>query len=360
MRLGLVLGFAPGAALGIGRFAYALVLPAMQESLGLSFSQAGLLGSANTAGYLVGALLSYQLLYAMTFRRGLFLALTLQFLSLLLLGFTETLWLLMVLRFAQGFFGGIIFVGGAALVLASGGKALALGFYFGGVGIGICLSPVSLLFSADWQHTWTYLSFLSLGMSLLPLLAYPRLSEPAPRELGQGTGLAAIRLELIAYGLYGAGYIGYMTFVTTGLEMNLSPFWLVLGVGAALNGVVWGKVIERLGGGLGLVLVLGTLAISSFYPLLQVTPYLSAFLFGLSFLGVITAISDLFRQRLEASQWAQAMGLSTAVFALGQALGPSLSGFAGDLYKGPIGALGLSTSLLVLAVLCVLNGAFKK
>ena len=58
--LGFLLGFGPGAALGVGRFAYALVLPAMQTALGLSYAQAGLLGSANTAGYLLGALLSHR------------------------------------------------------------------------------------------------------------------------------------------------------------------------------------------------------------------------------------------------------------------------------------------------------------
>jgi hypothetical protein len=48
LLLAFVLGLAPGAAVGIGRFAYALVLPEMQLELGLSYAQAGLLGSANT------------------------------------------------------------------------------------------------------------------------------------------------------------------------------------------------------------------------------------------------------------------------------------------------------------------------
>ena len=347
VRLGLFLGLAPGAALGIGRFAYALVLPTMQETLGLSFSEAGLLGSANTFGYLVGALFSYQLLYATGFQRGLYLGLLLQFLSLLSLGFTDAFWMLMVLRFLQGIFGGVVFVGGAALVLASGGKALALGYYFGGVGIGICLSPIALV-SGEWQLSWVYLALLALGMSFG--VVFPKVSEPAPRKLGQETGLAAIRFELIAYGLYGAGYIGYMTFVTTGLDTGLAPFWFVLGLGAALNGVVWGRVIEYAGPKLGLVLVLFTLASSSFFPLLQWAPFISSFLFGLSFLGVITAISDIFRQRLQPGQWARAMAFSTAIFALGQALGPSLSGLAGDFFGGAIGALGLSTFLLAIAV----------
>ena len=39
-------------SLGLARFGYSVVLPAMQESLGLDNTQAGLLATANLAGYL--------------------------------------------------------------------------------------------------------------------------------------------------------------------------------------------------------------------------------------------------------------------------------------------------------------------
>jgi predicted MFS family arabinose efflux permease len=56
-RLILILSLAPTVGLGIGRFAYALVLPDMRDSLAWSYSAAGFMNTINAAGYLAGALL---------------------------------------------------------------------------------------------------------------------------------------------------------------------------------------------------------------------------------------------------------------------------------------------------------------
>src|SRR5512138_320526 len=52
------LSLAPAVANSFARFAYALLLPAMRGELGLSYSQAGSLNTANALGYLVGAVLA--------------------------------------------------------------------------------------------------------------------------------------------------------------------------------------------------------------------------------------------------------------------------------------------------------------
>ena len=61
-RLILILSLAPTVGLGIGRFAYSLVLPDMRDALGWSYSAAGFMNTINAAGYLAGALMAARLI----------------------------------------------------------------------------------------------------------------------------------------------------------------------------------------------------------------------------------------------------------------------------------------------------------
>ncbi|MGN1288803.1 MAG: YbfB/YjiJ family MFS transporter, partial [Bradyrhizobium sp.] len=49
-RLILILSLAPTVGLGIGRFAYSLVLPDMRDQLAWSYSAAGFMNTINAAG----------------------------------------------------------------------------------------------------------------------------------------------------------------------------------------------------------------------------------------------------------------------------------------------------------------------
>lgn len=342
----LLLALGPAAGLGLGRFAYALVLPLMQAVWGLSYAEAGFLGSANTLGYFLGALSSPLVLGRVGYRLGFYGALLLQgpVLALTGTGYLPAL----LLRFVQGVLGAWIFVGGAALLMALGRSGRALGAYYGGVGLGLLLGPWLLLAVQDPAVAWVRLGLGAGALGLFALPALPLLQEPPPPVKGEGD-LGPVRALLWAYGLYGAGYIGYMTFVTTAVGDWALLFGL-LGVGALLTGLFWGPWVERVGGRRGLVHVLSLLFLGSLPPLVLHLLPLSAFLFGLSFLGVITAITQAFRAVLPPSAWPRAMGLSTAAFALGQALGPGLSGLAAEAVGSGVGALWASAGLLLLAL----------
>ncbi|WP_018110724.1 YbfB/YjiJ family MFS transporter [Thermus igniterrae] len=343
-----LLALGPASALGLGRFAYALVLPLMQAAWGLSYAQGGLLGSANTLGYLLGALLSHRLLGQVGYRRGFFLALLLQGVLLGLTGLGGV-GLAFALRLLQGVLGALVFVGGAALLMALGRSGRVLGAYYGGVGLGVLLAPWLLLGASNPEGAWMRLGLAALLLALPSLLAAGELREPPPPARGEGS-LRPILPLLLAYGLYGAGYIGYMTFITTAVG-SWTLLFTLLGLGALLTGPVWGPWVERVGGGRGLYHVLLVLLLGSLPPLALHLPAASALLFGLAFLGVITALTQAFRAELPPSAWPRAMGLSTAAFALGQAVGPALAGLGAEALGRGEGALWTASALLLLALL---------
>src|ERR1700749_4934141 len=61
-RLILILSLAPTIGLVLGRFAYALVLPDMCDSLHWSYSAAGFMNTVNAVGYLAGALVASRII----------------------------------------------------------------------------------------------------------------------------------------------------------------------------------------------------------------------------------------------------------------------------------------------------------
>src|SRR5579864_817969 len=86
------------AAIGIGRFVYTPILPAMIEALGLSKSAAGLIASANFLGYLLAALPSLR----GSRRAWLLGSLLVSALTTACMGLTQTMVPFLALRFVGG------------------------------------------------------------------------------------------------------------------------------------------------------------------------------------------------------------------------------------------------------------------
>ena len=143
----LVLATGPAVGLGIGRFAYSLLLPAMRSDLHWTYSQAGSLNTWNAVGYLSGALCATTILGRLGERR-VFISSCIS--CCLLLGGTAAatnLLLLDILRFLLGLAAAFAFVGGGTMVAALARKAgaggeLLLGLFYAGTGAGILVSGV--------------------------------------------------------------------------------------------------------------------------------------------------------------------------------------------------------------------------
>ncbi|RIH88938.1 Purine efflux pump PbuE [Calidithermus terrae] len=349
LRLAFGLALGPAVGLGLARFAYALVLPAMREDLGWSYAQAGGMNTANALGYLLGSLLAAPLMARLGTRNTFLAGLGLTTLALLLSGSSPLYWVLVALRLLAGASGALVFIAGGALAahLASrdpARAALALGLYFGGVGLGIVGSGVLLpgLLEAHperWRVAWVVLGALALLGSSAAALAALRLQDPPqPRQ-----GSRRARVELLwpaglAYFLFALGYIVYMTFVVALVRQSLgslevSVFWAVLGLAVVGSSWLWRRSIQHSRGGEALSLILAVVAAGAALPVLsQGLPVMlfSGLLFGGSFLGVVTAITALVRQRLPGEQWGYGIAVATVVFAAGQSLGPWLSGLLTD------------------------------
>jgi predicted MFS family arabinose efflux permease len=379
-HLGIVMGLAMGPAvgLGLGRFAYALLLPAMRLDLGWSYAQAGAINTANAAGYLVGALAAAPLAARFGDKRVFLLGLLLTAASLLANGASDNYAVLASLRLIAGAAGALSLITGGALAAAAGGgggkgrPAMALGIYFGGAGFGMVVSAIAvpaLVADVGWRSGWLALGALSIAATIMALPALARAPEVARhavhyRLASAGQGTRGLRAVLASYVLFGAGYIAYTTFIVAYLHNRLSfgagditLFWGCAGVAATGAGLVWGPLLARLSGGRGIAAANAAVMLGAILPVLIVTRpgvYVSAVLFGGSFLIVPTSVTTFVRKAAAPQTWTGVIAALTVGFAIGQCIGPWLSGVVSDARYGVAGGLLLSGGCLAGAALVAL------
>jgi predicted MFS family arabinose efflux permease len=369
LALGLAAG--PAAALGLARFAYALLLPSMQSVLHWSFATAAVMNTANAAGYLIGALLAAPVARRLGVKKVFLGGIALTAVLLACSALTGDLAVLLVLRLLAGTCGAATFIAGAALAAGLGHgappfrSALLLGIYFGGGGVGIAISGVILPYllahtsaASGWKWGWVA---LSIGAALALIAALPaaiRTPQPGGERRHETTRLPGLRPILVAYTAYGAGYIAYMTFIVSYLKAGgagtaeVSTFWAVLGVAAVVGGVIWGPVLARLEAGRGPSLLIAVVTLGAILPLVsRAAPvaFASAALFGVSFLAVVASVTHVARVTLPPAQWTAAIAILTTGFALGQCVGPILSGLLADHSGGVRAGLVVSVVILVAA-----------
>lgn len=374
--LGLALG--PAVALGLARFAYGLLLPAMRTDLSWSFAQAGAMNTANAVGYLIGAVIAAPIITRVSGRRAFLGSMLLTALSLAACALSGVFAVLLVLRLIAGAAGAVTFIVGATLAaqLAAGASpgraALVLGVYFAGGGLGVAVSGLVIptLLSGTgvggWRWGWIVLGALACLATAATLPAARR--APLPRLAARGEVAAwrpgPVAVTLGAYALFGAGYIAYVTFIIAFLKgegagtAELSGFWLALGLAAIASTFAWGPVLGRLRGGRGIALATAVVTLGAAIPLLSdsaIGAFASAVLFGGSFLTVPTAVTAFARRAHDPHHWTIAIAALTVAFALGQCLGPVLAGILSD---GPSGVrAGLTLSVLILAAGALLAAA---
>ncbi len=290
---------------------------------------------------------------------------------LLLTAATSSLALLIALRTVGGLSTALVFILGASLAAAirpardPRRRGALVGIYVAGVGGGMLLAgtilPVVLQGGAQrWPQGWLALGLLSAAALPLAWRAARRVPEPAG---GSRAWLPArerrqLAPTLAGYGLFGAGYAGYMTFIIAllqkqgGSSAQTTGFWLVLGLVATVSTVVWGRVLGAFRGGRGPALVFMLAMLGTLPVLLHPGPaamLASAVLFGGSFLAGPAAVAIVAQRQVPAMSLTAAIALLTAGFALGQAIGPVLAGAISDAAGSIAAGLWVSPVLLGLA-----------
>lgn len=373
----LILSLAPAIGLGVGRFAYSLVLPDMRDSLQWSYSAAGFMNTVNAAGYLLGALAAAGL----GKRYGLFAVIQIGtaacVASLLVCGVTADFTLLSIARFITGFGAAISFVAGGALAATIGlahpdRSSYLLSLFYAGPGMGILLSGLIAPFvlqgfgPGSWWIVWLVLGLVSVVMGLPLLRRLIDASDHASNGPAPPIAIWPMAIFLVAYFMFGAGYIAYMTFMIAyvrdggGSAAAQSAFWCVIGISSFATPWAWRGVLARGQSGRAMAIILGTNAVGAAMPLLGHSPVilgLSAAVFGVAFFAVVAATTAFVRFNYPKEAWPKAIAVVTIVFGIGQTLGPIAVGAISDATGSLASALVVSAATLALGAML---SAFQK
>ena len=366
------------AALGLARFAYGLLVPAMRDELGWSLAKAGTLTTANSLGYLVGALaagpLARRLSETAAFRLGMVLTAA----ALAANAATGSYPLLLLTRAAAGVSGALVFIAGGVLAsraAASRGSPLPVSIYFAGAGLGIAVSgtvipPLLSHHPGRWPLAW---AGLAVAAGLAAVFSWTAAADDAKAGSGadrtgadraNGNGVAAPLADWrpvaamwrvsVAYLLFAAGYIAYITFLSAYLTAHhasvtqVAVTWAALGVAAIAEPVLWSLPLRAWPGARALAAALAALSAAAAVAIISADPavvIVSAIGYGVSFLVVPAAITGLVHAAVPRPNWTAALAAFTVVFAVGQMAGPYLAGLLADSY-------GAGATLVWTAALC--------
>ncbi|MFC5521863.1 YbfB/YjiJ family MFS transporter [Polaromonas jejuensis] len=367
--LGAALGLSlsPLVALGFTRFAYALLLPPMQSEFGWSFTAAGALNTSNAIGYLAGALLAAWLGQRFGKLQTFTWAMVASALALLASAWPSSFALLLGVRAAGGLATAVAFVLGTSLAAGAmpGRPAAALSIYFAGSGLGVVLAGTLIPLAhangsaIDWRQAWLLMGLVSLLASALAWHA-ARLSMRQSRASVPGPAVPVwvpLGPSLLANLLYGAGYVGYMTFMIAllkrlGFATALTMvFFALIGGASLLASPLWGRVLGRLPTGRGFALVSAMVAVGTVPALIWPAPWAviaSALIFGASFMAGPAAVSVVAQRLLPGASLTWGLALLTAAFSLGQSIGPLLGGWISDATGSLSAGLWLGPVLLLM------------
>jgi predicted MFS family arabinose efflux permease len=364
--------------IGLARFGYTPLIPALIAANWFLPSQSVYLGAANLAGYLAGALgarlLAARIGSAVALRAAMMLAATSLFACAFRFGFAwYFLW-----RFGSGATGGVLMALAAPTAIAAippARRGIAGGVIFTGVGLGIAASGtlVPLLVRSGLVETWLGLAAVAGALTALTWTGWPA-SLPGPLPLARPVHrpprmLQALYLE---YALNAVGLVPHMVFlvdfVARGLGRGLQSgglHWIIFGAGAVVGPLLAGHVGDRIGfrSALRLAFLIQMLAVV--VPLVTISGpliALSSFVVGAFVPGIVAITIGRTRELVphDPSGQAAAWSYCTTAFAVGQAIAGYGFSYVFARTQGNYAILfGLAAIALLLALMIDFAAAFS-
>ncbi|MEP3441640.1 MAG: YbfB/YjiJ family MFS transporter [Sulfitobacter sp.] len=382
----IICGIAVLCGLGLGRFAFGMMLPSISRDLGLTYSQGGVLGFGNLTGYLASVPLVPFILSKIGTRVTVTAGLLIMALSMAAMALTHSFTWLTGLYFITGLSSGAVVLPSMSVMakwFAPSHRGLSSGMVMAGPGFGIILSgyavprlvPVGEM--SAWQVGWLGFAAITTAVAVIAF-AFIR-NTPADRNLrpfGRAAtqtgavsqalkGAAKLKLLIrlgIVFGIYGATYMLYVTFIVTSMvdsygmeESQAGALWSWFGFLSIFSGLLFGALSDRIGRRAGMAVAFGVLGLSFAlvgFEVGRIGLYLSVVLFGISAWSIPVIMAASAGDYFGATAAAGALAALMLIFSAGQAVGPIIAGvlaeMLGDFSLSYIGSAAASLVAIVM------------
>ncbi|CAL8973535.1 hypothetical protein RHODOP_01564 [Rhodoplanes sp. P11] len=323
---------------GLARFAYTPLLPAVVAAGWFGPDQAAYLGASNLAGYLIGAIAGRRLAARTRIAAPVLMLVTAA-------TFVACAWPLpfswfAAWRFVSGLGGGALMVMAAPAALRlvePARRGVAGGLVFAGVGLGIVTSGlvVPALLRIGLGETWMALGLLAALATVATARGWPPdvvvSTDAAVADAAQPWPTSAT-LVIAVYGTIAVALVPHMVFlvdfIARGLGAGIAAgagWWVAFGLGATVGPALFGALGDRVGYGAALAIALtvqiaavGIVLVSTGTAALAITSFMvGAYVPGSAPL-VLGKIREIFH---DPTRQQVAWSRATVVFSVGQAAG---------------------------------------
>ncbi|MFW5823712.1 MAG: MFS transporter [Marinobacter sp.] len=361
--------------IAFARMAYGVILPYMRADLGLSYQQAGILGTITAFGYLLFVLIGGVAAARFGARPTVVFGLLSVAVGFAGLTAATHYWLLLGLMALLGFGTAFSFAPMVSLLATwyPEKRGLVIGLMTSGVGLGMLLvgalvpAMTHLFGDNGWRVSWGIFGVVAVIVAVLVTVFAkdpPRLATGASRSSPSDDKWLIYRNHRVitvaaVYGIIGVTYIVQAIFMISFMveeghrEATAGAFMAMMGLMSIAAGPLWGWLSDHWGRGNSLTSALALVTLAMGLPLADqslVTFFLHFLIMGLSVNGMFALIQASATDQVAPRYIPIAFSFVTVFFATGQLIGPAVAGWLIELGGGFRVAFGFTFLVLLVGV----------